>query len=199
MARWMKCPLPPCLDPPAWTPSPSPWPGPPCLDPPQACMTCGRQGGQERIDDITGKGLLTAVALSTASCSVQAPPALTTPGTQRVTLPVCHQPEMDADCIDTILSHCLGGSTGPRATLTSEKSPTPCLCACFTKPSLFCGFFFQGWNLPPPPRKMFEPPGSRPWIRWRHFAQDLQTSDLISHCTHQSISLSAQTPLTGNL
>ncbi len=32
-------------------------------------MTCGRQGGQGRIDDITGKGLRTAVALSTASYS----------------------------------------------------------------------------------------------------------------------------------
>ncbi len=32
-------------------------------------MTCGRQGGQGRMDDITGKGLRTAVALSTASCS----------------------------------------------------------------------------------------------------------------------------------
>ncbi len=53
MARWMKCPLPP-------PPPPNP---PPQLDPPQT-----RQGGQGRIDDITGKGLRTAVALSTASC-----------------------------------------------------------------------------------------------------------------------------------
>ncbi len=55
MARWMKCPLPPAwtpppsLDPPAWTPPP------PSLD------------HQGRINDITGKGLRTAVALSTAS------------------------------------------------------------------------------------------------------------------------------------
>ncbi len=58
MARWMKCPLPPSPNPPppAWTP------------PPMDSMTSGRQGGQGRIDDITGKGLRTAVALSTASC-----------------------------------------------------------------------------------------------------------------------------------
>ncbi len=55
MARWMKCPLPPSpLNPPD-----------PLL--PQTPL-CGRQGGQGRIDDITGKGLRTAVALSTASC-----------------------------------------------------------------------------------------------------------------------------------
>ncbi len=66
MARWMKCPLPP----PPSTPLPQPQtPTPlPHLDPPMACMTCGRQGGQGRIDNITGKGLCTAVALSTASC-----------------------------------------------------------------------------------------------------------------------------------
>ncbi len=57
MARWMKYPLPP---PPAWTPPPLAWT---CV-----CMTCGTQGGQGRIDDTTGKGLRTAVALSTASC-----------------------------------------------------------------------------------------------------------------------------------
>ncbi len=45
----------PHLDPP-WTPPPFCWQ-----------MTCGRQGGQGRIKDITGKGLRTAVALSTAS------------------------------------------------------------------------------------------------------------------------------------
>ncbi len=53
----------------------SPAPLPPGLDPspPQPglplawTMTCGRQGGLGRIDDITGKGLCTAVALSTAS------------------------------------------------------------------------------------------------------------------------------------
>ncbi len=34
----------------------------------------GRQGGQGRIDDITGKGLRTAVALGTASCLLSSPP-----------------------------------------------------------------------------------------------------------------------------
>ncbi len=68
MARWMKCPLPP-------TPTPSPTP-PPTLNPPYPQTPppyprpppCRRQGGQGRIGDITGKGLRTAVALSTASC-----------------------------------------------------------------------------------------------------------------------------------
>ncbi len=58
MARWMKCPLPP----PPLAPSPS---LPPCPQTPQ-----GRQGGQGGISNITGKGLRTAVALSTASCSI---------------------------------------------------------------------------------------------------------------------------------
>ncbi len=53
MARWMKCPL-----------SPSP-PPPPGMDPPPGPPWQGEHG---RIDDITGKGLCTAVALSTASC-----------------------------------------------------------------------------------------------------------------------------------
>ncbi len=60
--------------PPPSTPSPTPLPcpNPPPqdplpLEPPVDSMTCGRQGGQGRIDDITGKGLRTAVALSTAS------------------------------------------------------------------------------------------------------------------------------------
>ena len=74
-ARWMKCPLAP---PPP--PTPHPWiplpldplaPDPPALDP----KPCGQhdlwktQGGQGRIEDIATKGLRTAVALSTASCS----------------------------------------------------------------------------------------------------------------------------------
>ncbi len=54
----MKCSLPP-------TPSPA---NPP---PPPTNPLCNqRQGGQGRIDDITSKGLRTAVALSTASCCV---------------------------------------------------------------------------------------------------------------------------------
>ncbi len=102
--RWMKCPLPPPPpqtplpqpppstplplpqpSSPCWTPlplpdSPSPHGTPsPCQTPPVACMTCGRQGGQGRIDDITGKGLRTAVALSTASCCVPAPRAAFSP------------------------------------------------------------------------------------------------------------------------
>ncbi len=57
------------LLPPPPTPPLPPSP-PPCLDPRWicVCMTCGRQGGQGRINDITGKGLRTAVVLSTASC-----------------------------------------------------------------------------------------------------------------------------------
>ncbi len=43
-------------------------------DPPRAPPPCGRQGGQGRIDDITSKGLRTAVALSTASCFLFAAP-----------------------------------------------------------------------------------------------------------------------------
>ncbi len=65
MARWMKCPLPPSPLNTLALPNP-PAPRPPSTD----SMTCGKQGGQGRIDDITGKGLRTAVALSTASCSV---------------------------------------------------------------------------------------------------------------------------------
>ncbi len=60
MARWMKCPLP---LPQAPSPSPNP-PRPP---------TPRRQGGQGRIGDIIGKGLRTAVALSTASCFMKEP------------------------------------------------------------------------------------------------------------------------------
>ncbi len=43
-------------------------PQPTQLDLPLPDPPYGRQGGQGRIDDITGKGLRTAVALSTASC-----------------------------------------------------------------------------------------------------------------------------------
>ncbi len=42
---------------------------PPLPRPPDPPLTCGRQGGQGRI---TGKGLRTAVALSTAACSSKA-------------------------------------------------------------------------------------------------------------------------------
>ena len=50
--------------PPSPTPSPLWTPSPTWTPPPQ-----GRHGGQGRIYDITSKGLRTAVALSTASCS----------------------------------------------------------------------------------------------------------------------------------
>ncbi len=56
-------------------PPPSPNPPPTCPDPLPLDPSCPwttphrRQGGQGRIVDITSKGLRTAVALSTASCS----------------------------------------------------------------------------------------------------------------------------------
>ena len=52
-------------------PLPLPLPDPPPPARPHThthTHTRGRQGGQGRIDDITGKGLRTAVALSTACC-----------------------------------------------------------------------------------------------------------------------------------
>ncbi len=57
------CPLPPNPPPHPLPPHPLPL-DPPALGP----HPCRKQGGQGRIDDITGKGLRTAVALSTASC-----------------------------------------------------------------------------------------------------------------------------------
>ncbi len=51
---------------PAPSPNPLPDPPSPLPDPPPPWR---RQGGQGRIDDITRKGLRTAIALSTASCS----------------------------------------------------------------------------------------------------------------------------------
>ncbi len=64
-------PAPSLLNPPPPTQTPHPqtphgW-TPPSLD----SISGRRQGGQGRIDDITGKGLRTAVALSTASCLVE--------------------------------------------------------------------------------------------------------------------------------
>ncbi len=74
MARWIKCPLAPSPPPtPLPLPNPLPLPRPPAQTP-YPWTPCrppcrqGRQGGQGRIDDITGKGLRAAVALSTASC-----------------------------------------------------------------------------------------------------------------------------------
>ncbi len=57
-------PAPSPLSPGPHTPGSPPPPDPPCPQTPPH----GRQGGQGRIGDITGKGLRTAVALSTASC-----------------------------------------------------------------------------------------------------------------------------------
>ncbi len=66
MARWMKCPLP--LPPHPPPPSQPPTPEPPSPGLPLPPDPCGRQGGKGRICDIAGKGLRTAVVLSTASC-----------------------------------------------------------------------------------------------------------------------------------
>ncbi len=67
----MKCPLPLPLNPPP-PPPPLPLARPPHPPiPPTDNMTCGRHRGQGGIDDITSKGLSTAVALSTASYFIQ--------------------------------------------------------------------------------------------------------------------------------
>ncbi len=66
------CSAPSPLNPPPLPNPPDPAQTPLPLDPPAPEPSChGRQGGQGRIDDITGKGLHTAVALSTASCSLR--------------------------------------------------------------------------------------------------------------------------------
>ncbi len=66
MARWLKCPLPLPPDPPLPPQPPThEAPYPQTSLPPDPSH--GKQGGQGGIGDITGKGLRTAVALSTAS------------------------------------------------------------------------------------------------------------------------------------
>ncbi len=72
MAAEPKCPRPPMEPPLARPPQPNPPPHGQTLThgPPLPPDLRGRQGGQGRIDDITGKGLRTAVALSTASCLI---------------------------------------------------------------------------------------------------------------------------------
>ncbi len=92
--------------PPPSPPNPLPLPLP---DPPPPTG----QGGQGRIDDITGKGLRTAVALSTASCSLNSAvffsvlfiPCVPRPPTRDTWIYLCRTPT-GLHCLSTLRDTC---------------------------------------------------------------------------------------------